>query len=87
MVPRFPTVHALVYAVADTCAVADVPLASANPYDVGRHLKDRDITDRGHGLVVEYRLPCKAPIDRFPHAAGSRTDVDDVGISLHHSDR
>src|SRR5262249_35426956 len=58
--------------------------AGPNPDHIGLRLRDRDITDGRHRLVVKHRLPGKPAIYRLPHSARRCTRVYDVRVALDH---
>ena len=69
-------VGGLVDAGAERRALAVVGLAGADVEDVGIRLRQGEVADRRHRLLVEERRPGRAVVDGLPQAAGRVGDVD-----------
>ena len=84
--PRLATVDRLVDAVAPPRALSIGTLARTDPNDVGLLLVDNDVTHGVNRFVLKYRFEPDAVVRRLPHAAGSRRDVEDLGVRVHDRD-
>src|SRR6266508_901841 len=82
--PVLAAVRGFVDAVANRDAVARPRLARANPDHFGVLRINRDRADGLDRLFVEDRLECRAAVDRLPHAAARRADVDRQPLPLLH---
>ena len=76
--PRLSGVGGLVHAVAVAHRVAQRRFAAADVHRVRRGRRDRDRADRRHGLRVEHRRPHAPRVDRLPHAAVHRAEIEFV---------
>src|SRR5262249_12213817 len=82
--PVLAAVRGLVDAVADRDAIARPPFARTNPDDFRVLRINRDRADGLDRLFVEDRLECRAAVDRLPHAAARRADVNRQPLPLLH---
>ena len=83
MRPRLSGVRGLVHPVAVANGVAQRRFTAADVHDVGRRWRHRDRADRRDGLRVEDRGPYSARIDRLPHTAVDRAEIELVRPSGH----
>jgi len=79
--PAFPGVVGAIDAVAEAHRVTQRRFAAADVHDVRRGRRHGDRADRGNRLSVEHRLPSPAAVDRLPHAAVHRAEVELFGAA------
>ena len=87
MLPGRAAVERTVDAIAVVGAVAQIGLAGADPDHVRPAGSDRHVADGGHGFVVEDGLERHSVVDRLPEPAGTRGDVEEVGLRLRGGER
>ena len=83
--PRAAGIGRLVHAVSIADRITQRALATADVHGVGRRWCHRDGADGRDGLRIEDRLPGPAAVDRLPHAAIHRTEIELVRTSTHTS--
>ncbi len=79
--PGFTSIHTFVNTGAAVVRIARIALARARPDDIGIARCNRHCTNTLHRLIVEDRLPVNTAVYGFPDAAGSRADVQNIGIA------
>src|SRR5262249_19205466 len=82
----FARIGRLIDAVAHRGTLPVVGLACPDPDDIGIGLTDINIPDRRRRISLEYRLPGGSIVDGLPDAAGSQSEIYNVGVAFHGGD-